>query len=327
MAGGGIASLKEQVETNQASMEASLQQMDSKTEQIKARQDTMESKLDQMQAHFDKQFNWIRSKLDPTDGALNTETPMVDPTHKGLLPNPIVTNARGGTAHPVVAGTEGSNLPLVTHNQPNNFRSPRYEFPMFDGEDDVVDWLQQCECFFFINETTKEQRVPSMTLYLKGKGRKWFFTSFKTIHEVSWELFKKEATKRFAEQGYRNTIAELHDLKQVGTVEEYQSKFEDLKAQVLEQEPSLTETYFIAAFVGGLQGELKNFVHMLKPSTLETAITLSRLQEGGFNTLLSKAKTLLTTRNTYSNPTTKNYNTTTPSNKTYQSNYSFYPNP
>lgn len=88
------------------------------------------------------------------------------------------------------------------------------------------------------------QQVPTMSLYLKGKVRKWFFTRFKNHRAFRWEQFKVEVTKRFPEQGYYNVIADLHDLKQTGIVDEYQRKFEDLKSQVLEKEPALTENLF-----------------------------------------------------------------------------------
>ena len=86
-------------------------------------------------------------------------------------------------------------------------------------------------------------------------------------------------------------------------MEEYQRKFEDLKSQVLEKEPGLTKTYFISAFIGGLQGELRNFVQMFKPTTLEEAIVLARLQEGGFNNLLVKATFHRPSKTTIHSPT------------------------
>ena len=79
-----------------------------------------------------------------------------------------------------------------------------------------------------------------MSLYLRGKARKWFFTRFKNIRALRWDQFKSEVTRRFTEQGYHIVVAELHELKQIDSVEDYQSKFEDLKSQVLEKEPSLT---------------------------------------------------------------------------------------
>ena len=64
----------------------------------------------------------------------------------------------------------------------------------------------------------------------------------------------------------------------------------------MEKEPSLTETYFIYVFIGGLQGELRNFVQMLKPETLDEVIALARLQEGGFNNLLAKVRSAQSTK-------------------------------
>lgn len=49
--------------------------------------------------------------------------------------------------------------------------------------------------------------------------------------------------------------------------------------------------------LGGLQGELKNFVNMLKHTTLDGAVTLARPEEGGFNNLLAKVISTTTTKN------------------------------
>ena len=120
-------------------------------------------------------------------------------------------------------------------------------------------------------------------------------------------------------------IADLHELRQVGSVEEYQSNFEDLRSQVLEKEPCLTETYFISAFIGGLQGELRNFVQMLRPSTLKEAIVLAKLQEGGFNKLLAKVRSYPPSKNTAYSPSSisSHKNSYSPS----VSSYSTYKNP
>ena len=177
-------------------------------------------------------------------------------------------------------------------------------------------------------------------MYLKGVAKKWFFTRFKNIRALRWDQFKLEVTRRFTEQGYHNVVAELHELRQIGNVEEYQSKFEDLKSQVLKKEPALTETYFISTFIGGLQGELRNFVQMMKPLTLDEAIAMARLQEGGFNTLLAKArgnttsstKTNSNQKISSTNNTTKSQQSITTSSQTtakpYQPNYlSSFTNP
>lgn len=40
-------------------------------------------------------------------------------------------------------------------------------------------------------------------------------------------------------------------------------------------------TSYIVGFIGGLRGKLKNFGHMLKPTTLDDEMTLVMLHEGG----------------------------------------------
>lgn len=193
----------------------------------------------------------MRKQLDPGGDAVSGEQQSNNPHYKGIL------GTLAGPVHRDEDQQMGSGLgggflfPTTVQTQPNNFKQPRYEFPTFDGDNDVLDWLQQYDCFFFINETHVHQQVSTMSLYLKGRARKWFFQRFKNHRALRWEQFK-EVTKRFTEQGYHNVIADLHELKQVGGVEEYQSKFENLKSQVLKKEPCLTETYFISAFIGGL---------------------------------------------------------------------------
>lgn len=85
-------------------------------------------------------------------------------------------------------------------------------------------------------------------------------------------------------------MAELNHLKQTGGVEEYQSIFEELRSLVKEIEPSLTESFYIRSFMGGLQKELRNTVQTYKPTTLEQAISLAGLLEGAFDNLITKAK-------------------------------------
>lgn len=58
----------------------------------------------------------------------------------------------------------------------------------------------------------------------------------------------------------------------------------------------MTETYFIAGFIGGLQGELRNFVKMMNPTTFDDAIAFARLQDGGSNTMLAKSRAPSTTK-------------------------------
>ncbi|KAM7497180.1 hypothetical protein LguiA_021594 [Lonicera macranthoides] len=313
---GGLNLLKEQVEANQAAMENSKKELEIKHDQLSMRQDELDTKMDSvqtsvnaLQSTFNTQFAWIRQLLDPKGEKGVGDLPPIEPTQKGLLETPMVKLLKA-SSYSTPEGTEGSGvkkLELTTTlggNQYTNYKAPKYEFPKFDGDDDVIDWLQQCNCFFLINPMPMNERVMFTSLYLSGKARKWLFIRFKSLADVSWELFKKEITKRFANQGYYNVVADLHELKQAGSVEEYQNKFEDLRNQVLEKESNMTETYFISAFIGGLQPELKNFVYMLKPSTLEDAVTLARLQESGFNSLLAKAKTSSNSKQNAPSPAT-----------------------
>lgn len=81
-----------------------------------------------------------------------------------------------------------------------------------------------------------------------GRDRKWLLIIFKSLSTISWDVFKELAIKRFTDQGYYNVVVEVHELKKIESVEDYHTRFEELR--VLEKEPKLTETYLSLASLG-----------------------------------------------------------------------------
>ena len=156
IAGGNIAQLKEQMEVNHIEMEAKQNQLGVKQQELETKMESMQTSFNALQSTFDREFKWIKKHLDHGGEAASNDNPTIDPRYKGVWPRPSGSNG-------------GFYQPTATPTLPNNFKQPRYEFPTFDGEDDVIDWLQQCDCFFFINDTPMHQQVSTMSLYLKGK--------------------------------------------------------------------------------------------------------------------------------------------------------------
>lgn len=78
-------------------------------------------------------------------------------------------------------------------------------------------------------------------------------------------------------------VAELSQLRQTGTVVEFQARFEQLKSRVLKTWPDLDDGLLTNWFMGGLKKELRDSVQMQFPHSLNKAITLARLQESVFD--------------------------------------------
>ena len=74
-------------------------------------------------------------------------------------------------------------------------------------------------------------------------------------------------------------MEEFNKLQQVGIVEAYQERFEELKTLMLIKNPNLSEEYYISSFTNGLKEEIKPMVKMLKPNTLSRVVEVAYLQE------------------------------------------------
>lgn len=98
----------------------------------------------------------------------------------------------------------------------------KLEFPSFNGE--VVDgWLLRCEYYFEVGRVSAENRVKLATLYLEGKAIQWHqgYVQVKGREAYfSWEEYLMASTARFGAQAYDAPIADLRNLRQVGSLQE-----------------------------------------------------------------------------------------------------------
>lgn len=74
-------------------------------------------------------------------------------------------------------------------------------------------------------------------------------------------------------------IGEFNKLKQMGSVDEYIQKFEELKSYMTQRNRHLDEDYFVKSFISGLKEDVRVMVEMLLPNTLNQAIFMARKQE------------------------------------------------
>ncbi|GKE06860.1 gypsy/ty3 retroelement polyprotein [Tanacetum coccineum] len=106
---------------------------------------------------------------------------------------------------------------------------------------------------------------------------------------------------------YEDLMEEIKNLRQAGTIPDYQDKFEALVSRV-----ELTKSQAISCFVAGLQQDIVLMVKMFKPKSLYDAYQLARMQET-VKTLNTKRYTpILSTPKNPVNTTYANKNTITP---------------
>ncbi|KAL0446780.1 UNVERIFIED_CONTAM: hypothetical protein Slati_1805900 [Sesamum latifolium] len=95
-----------------------------------------------------------------------------------------------------------------------------------------------------------------------------------TTEIPNWDEYVRALYNRFDTQLYDDPMAELMNLKQVGTVQNYLDKFDELLNHVY-----LSEAYAVSCLLAGLRSDIAVQVRMFRPKNLHEAICLAKLQE------------------------------------------------
>ncbi|GJU39438.1 reverse transcriptase [Tanacetum coccineum] len=128
--------------------------------------------------------------------------------------------------------------------------------------------------FTNVDNVDDNVKVKLASIHLYDKALAWHKQFEKVNGEfASWELYETTIYKRFG-PCYEDPMEEIKNLRQEGTVSDYQDKFEALISRV-----ELTESQAISCFLAGLQQDIGLFVKMIRPKTLYYAYQLARMQE------------------------------------------------
>nr|XP_027067626.1 uncharacterized protein LOC113693266 [Coffea arabica] len=206
----------------------------------------------------------------------------MEKSNKGVQEN------EGGTSEPLLP-TPPSHLRLATeaelasHQQESRGRVftpnlPRLKLSMFSAGN-PREWLRKCHKYFLNFQILACQKVDLVEMFLDGKADNWFQGVKLAKPGLNWEEFSELLCERFSGKGSLDIVEEFNKLQQIGTVQEYEEKFEELKTLMLTKNPKLDESYFVSSFISGLKEEVKPMVKMFKPQTLSKAFEVAELQE------------------------------------------------
>ncbi|XP_071737634.1 uncharacterized protein [Rutidosis leptorrhynchoides] len=127
---------------------------------------------------------------------------------------------------------------------------------------------------FFVDGIDEEEKVKVASVHLFKRALTWHQQFVKAHGEdVDWDTYSKAILKRFG-SSVEDPMAELKNLKQMGSVQAYQDAFEELLNKV-----EISEKQAISIFLAGLQKEIELPVRMFRPRSLEDACCLAKLQE------------------------------------------------
>ena len=157
----------------------------------------------------------------------------------------------------------------------NITKGPRLNFPTFDGEN-PVEWIRQCEKCFQMSATPEEYKFSLAQLYIVGKADVWLRRSKILKTNPSWSRFYEMLMQRFSAQSSYQLVETFNNLRQQNlSVKAYADLFEELMATISEENPELSEGWFVRYFVNGLRDGIKYQLRPLRPSTLTEAFWLA----------------------------------------------------
>ncbi|XP_070038889.1 uncharacterized protein [Nicotiana tomentosiformis] len=157
-------------------------------------------------------------------------------------------------------------------------RYSRLEFSQYSGSD-LRSWLYKVDHVFSMEEVTFDERVNAASIHFDGEVIAWhrsYMRSRNIVAFPTWTEYVLALNERFGE-GFEDPMESIKNLKQIGSVGEYQAEFDRLLTEV-----NLANDNAISCFLGGLKPELNKAVKIQSPRIFMQAYKIARLQEGVF---------------------------------------------
>lgn len=95
----------------------------------------------------------------------------------------------------------------------------------------------------------EHQKVAFASLHFTGPVDHWYQALQIGKFKTRWAIFVEDLCASFKETSYKDIVAEFEKLQQTRTGSNYQDKFEELIALMLERNCHLFEDYFVSSFL------------------------------------------------------------------------------
>lgn len=113
-----------------------------------------------------------------------------------------------------------------------------------------------------------------MLLNSEGRALEWhhFYSQMNGgLTMLTWPTYIKRLQDRFGCGPFGDPMREMVNLKQQGTVEQFQDLFVGLLNQL-----HLPESYALSIFIGNLKAEIRHYLDLFTPATLTETFQLAR---------------------------------------------------
>jgi hypothetical protein len=158
----------------------------------------------------------------------------------------------------------------VHHSSP----FPKIEFPKFDGDNPRL-WKDRCVMYFELYAVHESLKTHFTALNFTGAAAIWLQTVQKQGRVTDWDSLCALVFAKFDKDQYQTQLRHLEALKQIDTVSEYQSQFDELAHGILLYNSGFEDTFFVTKFVGGLKEEIRSAILLHRPKDVDTASALA----------------------------------------------------
>lgn len=137
--------------------------------------------------------------------------------------------------------------------------------------------------FFEVYAVEASLKTRFAALNFKGAAASWLQTVQKRGRILDWEVLSPMGLAKFDRYQYPLMLTQFEQLKQTGSVVDYQREFEGLAHGLLLYNNNYDDTYFVTQFVARLKDEIRWVIALHRPNDVDTASALALLQEEELN--------------------------------------------
>lgn len=149
------------------------------------------------------------------------------------------------------------------------------QFPSFDGGQPKI-WIDNYQNYFSIYSIPEKLWVTATSMHLTGNASKWFQACKQTHQNIGWKAFCEAVQTKFGSDDYRSAIADILNLKQTSTVEDYTTKFQALQFDVTMHSYNFDELFFATTYVNDLKEEIRAVMEPQVPTTIERVAIIGK---------------------------------------------------
>ena len=122
-------------------------------------------------------------------------------------------------------------------------------------------------------------KVKFAALNMIGNAALWLKTVQKRHIIVHWDELCTAVVTRWGKSKHTFYMRQMLAIRQTSTVEEYTTRFDTLKHQLLLEDPFTSEVFFVERYLAGLHADIRTAVVLHCPEDTESASLLAQLQE------------------------------------------------